>query len=273
MHDFLTVADAKDEAKAILQTLRELNPETEIPLGHCLELLARRNGYKNWRAFKLALEPDASEETEEKDPGAFGRVPLMTHESLKAEIARNKRRMNIALTQPVTDESYAAAVSHLVEVTRMRGTSGARACAVLLLSLYNGHEWHMDLTDLCVLDLEIYASALIAVRGRTELMKEPHRMIEGGSDILNDLWDRYRHLSVAEVWKPECRSCEGRGETYDDNGEPKGLCQRCDGHGYVNPIDDLVTALRQIRDLPSGTDLSAAQGVARSALLSQQVYD
>lgn len=59
-------------------------------------------------------------------------------------------------------------------------TSGSRAAAQVLLSTYNGNNFHMNLTDLCVLDLKYVEQALIVLRGRVMLCIEPQQMIEDG---------------------------------------------------------------------------------------------
>lgn len=101
----------------------------------------------------------------------------------------------------ITMDDYREAIERLLRVVRMKGTSGSRAASILLLSLYNGSEWRMDLTDLCLLSDEYYAAALNAIRGRKELMVEPHRVIENGDEIFSDLWDRWERLNVQNAWK------------------------------------------------------------------------
>jgi hypothetical protein len=71
----------------------------------------------------------------------------------------------------------------------------------LLLSLYNGSNWHMDLTDLCNLDYQYLLSALIAIRGRVTVHEEPHNVIENGSAIFNDLEEQWQHLHTNNRYK------------------------------------------------------------------------
>lgn len=75
---------------------------------------------------------------------------------------------------------YVDAVESLVPVA-LGDTGGSRAAAQLLLSIYNGYNYHMDLADLCVLDLPLLEKAFIPLRGRAILAMEPHSIIENGT--------------------------------------------------------------------------------------------
>lgn len=146
----------------------------------------------------------------------------------------------------VTIDDYREAVETLLRVVRMKGTSGSRAASILLLSLYNGSEWRMDLTDLCLLSDEYYAAALNAIRGRKELMVEPHRMVAGGDEIFSELWTRWERLKVANAWKESCCECCGSGVESDGNGNRVGICPSCRGRGYKDPIEGLREGLKKI---------------------------
>lgn len=90
-------------------------------------------------------------------------------------------------------DEYAAAVELLAELAQ-QDTSGSRAAAQVLLSTYNGEEWQLDITDLGVLGSDGYAAAMSVIRGRTELMIEPHTLIENGESYfhrLGDLWQAF----------------------------------------------------------------------------------
>lgn len=95
----------------------------------------------------------------------------------------------------VTEADYTEAVQFLVSHAK-RDTSGSRAAAQLLLSLYNGSNWHMDLSDFCVMDYDMMLKALIAIRGRVLLSKEPHNAIENGSKIFAKLEKDWQHFHV-----------------------------------------------------------------------------
>jgi len=102
----------------------------------------------------------------------------------------------------VTSVDYAESVSRLVRLAR-GDTSGSRAAAQLLLSLYNGHNWHMDLTDLCVLDHACFQDALIAIRGRVMLFEEPHSVIENGSAVFAELEEDWQQLHTRKRYQPK----------------------------------------------------------------------
>lgn len=102
----------------------------------------------------------------------------------------------------VTREDYRDAVESLLPVA-LGDTSGSRAAAQLLLSTYNGHNYHMDLTDLCVLDLAYVEKALIVIRGRTLLSMEPHSVIENGSDRFLQLENSWPGLHTARRYQTE----------------------------------------------------------------------
>lgn len=91
----------------------------------------------------------------------------------------------------VTQVDYSNAVESLLQLA-MGDTSGSRAAAQVLLSTYNGYNYHMDLTDLGVLDLKYLEQALIVLRGRTLLSKEPHHAIPNGSN---------RFLALEKNWQ------------------------------------------------------------------------
>ncbi len=100
----------------------------------------------------------------------------------------------------VTEVDYSHSVKSLVKLAQ-GDTSGSRAAAQLLLSLYNGHNWHVDLTDLCLLDHRYLLDAIIAIRGRVTLFKEPHDVIDNGSDVFRELEEQWQHLHVRNRYR------------------------------------------------------------------------
>lgn len=134
----------------------------------------------------------------------------------------------------VTVEAYGEAVLRLLKIAKT-GTSGARAAAQVLLSAYNGEEWQLDIVDLSLLDRDYYTAALLVIRGRTELSVEPHTLIEDGSRHFGELWDRWERLHVKKQGKIACRSCDGRGFTYQTEEDcdlgNRTTCRACGGKG------------------------------------------
>lgn len=97
----------------------------------------------------------------------------------------------------VAESDYRDAVLRLVAVAQT-DTSNARGAAQVLLSLYNGYEYHVDLTDLGLLDYINLQAALIAIRGRIFVSKEPHEVIENGKRTFEVLSDEWANLHVSK---------------------------------------------------------------------------
>lgn len=93
----------------------------------------------------------------------------------------------------VTKNDYAHAVCELINLADL-GCGGSRAAVQVVLSLYNGDNWQLDLTDLCVLDDRYFNAAITAITGRRKHGIEPHELIKNGQaifDRLQDEWKRY----------------------------------------------------------------------------------
>ena len=104
------------------------------------------------------------------------------------ELLEEKAFLHSQLT--VTESDYRDSVLALVRLAQ-DDTSGSRAAAQVLLSLYNGNEWHMDLTDLGVLDLRNLQHALIVIRERIVLARSVEAVLENGDQIFKQLCDRW----------------------------------------------------------------------------------
>lgn len=106
-------------------------------------------------------------------------------------LARQAKEREIPVK--ITLDDYAEAIIKLVKLART-GCGGARAAAQVVLSLYNGENWHVNLIDLMNLDGGHFRAAIIAIRGRWEFNREPHEMITHGDDVfdqLQDDWSKY----------------------------------------------------------------------------------
>lgn len=140
----------------------------------------------------------------------------------------------------ISIEEYARNVKTLVDfVFRHPTTDSARVCASVLLSCYNGADFHVNLSSLSILDYDLYPAALAVIRGRVECCKEPHVMVDGGSDVFISLWKRYQHLTVTNRAKQQCDCCHGEGKFYETDedfelghGE---RCLKCEGRGWCWP--------------------------------------
>lgn len=67
------------------------------------------------------------------------------------------------------------------------GTSGGRVCATLLASLYNGQRVRFDVSDLLLLDRELFEHAMNTMRLCYETNSEPHTFFEGGGAIFEEM--------------------------------------------------------------------------------------
>jgi hypothetical protein len=105
-------------------------------------------------------------------------------------------------TNTMTTGLYADSVSALIKMAR-QDCSGSRVCAQVLLSAYNGSEFQLDITDLCLLDETYYNCAMIVIRGRVETRIEPHELIKDGSLVFEQLWNQWRGYHVANRFKTE----------------------------------------------------------------------
>jgi hypothetical protein len=103
--------------------------------------------------------------------------------------------MNRAIPARITLEDYAKSVARLVDLA-FKGCGGSRAAAQVVLSLYNGDNYHVDLTDLCVLDINYFRDCITAMRGRYEFNREPHEMIADGSRVFEQLENEWRHYHI-----------------------------------------------------------------------------
>lgn len=134
--------------------------------------------------------------------------------------------------EKVTKEQYAEAVVKFVDLA-LQPTSGGRVAAQVLLSVYNGMEFQLDLASMGNLDRGNFETAMTIIRGRYETWHEPHQLIPNGSYIFGQLWDMWFTLHVKERGKVECPSCDGRGTLFlhpdDENDVQIKPCPRCAG--------------------------------------------
>lgn len=107
---------------------------------------------------------------------------------------------NTHLLQDITPDQYATAVQRL-SVWAKSDVGASKVCAQVLLSAYNGYEFHLDITDLCLLDPDLYSSALVVIRGRVELRMEPHETLENGGKVFDNLWKQWACLHVSKRGK------------------------------------------------------------------------
>lgn len=97
----------------------------------------------------------------------------------------------------VTTEDYKTAVEYLVKVAKS-DTGTSVAAAQLLLSVHNGHCWHMSLTDLGRFDYRGSHAALIVIRGWISIREYPSSMIDDGEEVFAELVEKWHHLHVSK---------------------------------------------------------------------------
>ena len=96
----------------------------------------------------------------------------------------------------VTYDQYAEAVINLFNLAEM-GCGGSSCAAQVLLSLYNGTAFNVDMARVaCNLDAKNLDAALVAIKGRGQLMIEPHNVIQDGSKHFKRLWQQWENLHV-----------------------------------------------------------------------------
>ncbi len=106
------------------------------------------------------------------------------------------QQIRMTLRQYDAEQPYREAVQVLSKMCLVHDGSGAYAAAQVLLSTYNGNNYHVDLTDLCSLDEDNLRHAMAVINGRVCTFREPHNMIENGSKIFDELEEKWGHLSV-----------------------------------------------------------------------------
>lgn len=135
----------------------------------------------------------------------------------------------------MTPEIYAEAIYKLVNIAQ-GDTDGSCVAAQVLLSAYNGEAFQLNIVDLCNLDQEHYQAALLVIRGRKELGREPQSCLENGEIVIRNLWEQWKRYHVANRGKPTCNLCYGSGlipEYPDDECNfSQTTCTQCEGKGY-----------------------------------------
>jgi hypothetical protein len=97
-------------------------------------------------------------------------------------------------------KDYVSAVDTLIRLAQTQ-CGASKGAAQVLLGLYNGRAWHVNLIDLCNLDPANYRASVIAIRGRIELNIEPHEIIENGDAVFDQLQEEWKHLHTKIRYK------------------------------------------------------------------------
>ena len=95
----------------------------------------------------------------------------------------------------------AKAVHALLQLTQM-DCGGSCAAAAVLLSAYNGHDYNLDITELCRLDQHYYQAAMRVIDLRCRLRIEPHLLIQNGDEVFQKLAADWPQLHVKYQSEP-----------------------------------------------------------------------
>jgi hypothetical protein len=106
-----------------------------------------------------------------------------------------QQEANRAMPSRITLDDYAQAVARLVKLA-FRDCGGSRAAAQVILGLYNGNAWHVNLIDLMNLDQDYFRDCITAIRGRYEFSREPHDVIENGDQLFKHMQAEWQHFHV-----------------------------------------------------------------------------
>ncbi|MFZ2405504.1 MAG: hypothetical protein WAW41_10235 [Methylobacter sp.] len=101
---------------------------------------------------------------------------------------------NTHLLPQLTEQHYAEAVADLMQFA-VKDCGGSKPCALVLLNAYNSYAFNFDITDLCSLDEKRYSAALVVIRCRTELCREPHEFIANGGQVFEALFEQWKRYS------------------------------------------------------------------------------
>jgi hypothetical protein len=129
------------------------------------------------------------------------------------------------------------------------GTSGARAAAGVLLSLYNGQRFQLDLTDLRVLDCKHLRAALQVMEGdANRCQMEVHEWLNRLTGR-RDFGERFEHLA-------HDYACFKRGRcTVANLAKVEPLRLPIQVPPEPNETDPAMKALRQLHSVCLGMDL------------------
>lgn len=106
------------------------------------------------------------------------------------------------LNPSITEQQYLNAVSNLLSLAQC-DCGGSGVCAQVLLSVYNGEEYQLNLVDLGRLDLQLYNDAITVIRARTELRIEPQELMHSLDLIFKELWQQWQCYHVKNRGKGE----------------------------------------------------------------------
>ncbi len=157
------------------------------------------------------------------------------NDSALAAIAAGLQGLRLTLAD------YAKATEALYQCA-IQGTGTSRAAAQLLLSAYNGNNWQVDITDLCLLPPGLRKEVLIFIECRLTLGVEPHEMLGNGDQKFFALTNQWRRYHIRNRWKQTCWECNGSGSEFvnpdDDRDDRTKTCTYCAGKGLIAEVEE-----------------------------------
>ncbi|WIX33210.1 hypothetical protein QO259_00690 [Salinicola sp. JS01] len=123
--------------------------------------------------------------TESRKPMAPELLSERIHDRLEQHAAEEasveKRLSTLELCGPI-------ALKRLIEVAE--GHSGqSHHCRRILLAVYNGSKWPLELTRLRCLDRDLQRGAIILIEWSAYSGRELHEYLENGDHLMNRFWE------------------------------------------------------------------------------------
>ncbi|MGJ7459347.1 DUF7673 family protein [Halomonas sp. RA08-2] len=140
--------------------------------------LTQRLNERSLQEITMADRPLTTDLTGRPIPGREDVVYI----DFEAETAKHRARQAELLQRGLP------ALKRLAKVAQGH-THQPQHCRRILLALYNGAEWPLDLTRLRVLDADLQRAALIVIEWSADCDRELHDYLEGGNRLLQRFWE------------------------------------------------------------------------------------
>ena len=93
----------------------------------------------------------------------------------------------------VTLDQYVESILFLLNVAK-QDTPSSKSAAQVLLSLFDGYAWQLNINDLGWLDYQGLHHAIVAIQGRITVQQKPHIFIENGEAEFSELQKKWQCL-------------------------------------------------------------------------------
>jgi len=95
--------------------------------------------------------------------------------------------LNQIFAERFGQKKLVASLARLVGLAATSDTGGANVAAQIVLGLYNGSDYPMDLTELCRLDEDLFEDAMNVIRLRVVAQTEPHEFFANGGQLFQQI--------------------------------------------------------------------------------------